>query len=850
MKNVRSVFVSYTNKSLDELAKEFSVSLTQGLSDQEVATRREKYGFNEMTSHEIGWQDVLIRQLKSPFIYLLLGVACVSFFLQNHFDAIVILCVVCLNTFFGFFQEYRASKALAFLKHYIFFTSKVLRNGKEVELQSKELVPGDIIVFYPGDIIPADVRFIEDQNLTVDESALTGESLPIKKVSGVLAGVHEIFKAFNIGFSGTTILSGKGKAIVFATGSSTTLGDIAVLTGETVRVTSFAKGIAQFSTFIIRLMVISLVTIIAANLLIKGTNVNLIELILFACALAVSVIPEALPIVTMFALSQGAVRLANLKAVVKRLSAIEDLGNVEVLCSDKTGTLTENISKVEGIYGDQTRNILLLAALMVTDQEKSGHTSKGFDGALYTALTPDEQKTLESYQKIAEIPFDPQRRSSAILVKKDGTVQLISRGASETILAQCQLLDDEKKATIKKWITDEGLQARRVIALAKKEIPGAIPQGRDLHDQEVNMEFLGMVSFGDPLKKTALAAVKKARDLNVEIKILSGDAAEVCGAIAYQVGLVKDYTEVITGDVFAQYSDEKKYEAVNKYAVFARVSPQQKYEIVTLLQRDRAVAYVGDGINDAPALKVANVALAVQDAAGIAREAADIILLKKSMMVIVDGIEEGRKVFANTLKYIRTTLSSTFGNFYSVALVSLFLDYLPLLPVQLLLINFLSDFPMLSIATDNVKAAELKRPAKYDIHGIILIATVLGFVCSVFDFIFFARFHRLPAAVVQTSWFILNIVTAVSFIYSIRTAGPFYKASLPSRLLVILSLAVVSFSVMLPYTSFGQNFFYFVPLTSMHLIWIASIAVAYFLTTDVVKLMYYRMLEKRNGQAK
>jgi Mg2+-importing ATPase len=838
---IKKNFSPYTTKKIEAIAAQFNVSLETGLSDQEVKKRQALYGLNEITTKEKTWFDILLRQFKSPFIYLLLAVLVIAFLLGSYCDSLVIFVVVLLNTLVGFYQEYNAAKTLKFLRQYIVSLVHVLRDGKEVEVLSKDLVPGDIVILYPGDIIPADIRLISDQNVMVDESILTGESLPVKKESEPTAQeATEVFKANNIGFWGTTIISGKAKGIIIATGLQTTMGNISQLTIQTERISSFSKQIAQFSLFILRLIFISLIIAFAAQFIVKGSKVNIIELILFASALAVSIIPEALPIITTFALSQGARRLAKKKTIVKRLSAIEDLGNIQVLCTDKTGTLTENVSRVESVFGNNEREIVFYASMVVSFEKENLRKMKGFNAALFEYLTPEEHTKLDDYKVVAEIPFDPQRRRNVVLVHHDDMYELIDRGSAEEIISRCVGIDESTKKIIEDWIKSEGLKGRRVLGVAKKEVDVKEIKTFDINKEEHDFIFLGLIAFGDPLKKTAINAINKAKLLKIQIKIISGDAQEVCGAVAYQVGLIKDPSDVMLGEEFAKKSDREKLEIVKNYNVFARVSPQQKYEIITYLQQEKEVGYVGDGINDAPALKIANVALAVQDAAGIACEAADIILLKKSLMVIVDGIEEGRKVFANTLKYIRYTLSVSFGNFYAIAFASLFLDYLPILPAQILLVNLLSDMPMISIATDNANPEELKRPARYDIRGILALATILGLVSNIFDFIFFGLFVQTSPKVLQTSWFVENILTAIAFLFSIRTSRVFFKTVRPSWTLLILSGISILIALCLPFTSIGQYFFSFTPVKLEYILWIFGITIAYFITTEIVKVLYYQ----------
>lgn len=846
MSDSKNIFSGLTIKSVAQIAKEFNTSPETGLHPSDITRLQKNYGLNEIKGKEVRWFDILLRQFMSPFIYLLLATAIVYFFLESPFDAIVILCVVVLNALLGFVQEYRAYRALKTLENYIVSSVSVRRGGKEVEIVSNQLVPGDIVILYPGDIIPADIRFVQDQDITVDESALTGESNDTIKDGNTLDHqVTEPFQAKNIGFCGTTIVSGKAIGIVFATGANTTLGDISLLTAQTIRLGSFEKNIARFSTFIIRLMIISIIIVFCANIIIRGSNIDILQLILFASALAITVVPEALPIITTFALSQGALRLAHHKAVVKRLSAIEDLGNIEVLCTDKTGTLTENESLVEDVYGADARQVVLQAYLVVTALEKKLEHSKGFDYALYRYLNKNEHASIINYKHLAEVPFDHIRLRNLVLICHDSKCELIVRGAPEGVLQLCSDIDEQRKEQMNKWIQDQGRLGRRVLAVAKKVVAVSQSNEYDLLALERDLQFVGLIAFGDPLKKTSIEAVARARALGITIKILSGDMPEVCGDVAQKIGLIDDASQVITGQEFDALSQIEKAKIVQKMAVFARVSPQQKYEIIVLLQKEKDVAYIGDGINDAPALKVANVALVVQTATAIARDAADIILLNKSLMVVVEGVAEGRKVFANTFKYVRSMLASTFGNFYSLALASMVLDYFPMLPIQLLLLNLMSDLPMIAIATDTIDADELQRPAKYDMRGLVIFSLFLGSIATLFDFVFFGLFYHLAPALLQTSWFIESLLAELVFVFSVRTHGPFFKASMPSWTLLGFSIGMGALGVLLPFTYFGQRVFSFVPLEIHLLSTIGIIIVAYFIATDVVKVLYYRVVNSQ-----
>lgn len=840
-------FINYTSKTRKEISRELKVREDYGLSNDEAKKRTAQYGYNELISEKVSGRDILLRQLKSPFIYLLVFAACLAIILQESIEGMMIFGFVIINSAIGFFQEFRSEQTLRLLKQYVIKRARVRREGREDIINSKELVPGDIVILETGDVIPADIRFLEENDLMVDESILTGEAVPIKKICKKLSKqAGQIYEAQNIGFSGTTVVSGKGAGIVLATGRNTSIGEIAKLTLETIKTTSFEKGISKISKFILRLISVTLVFVFLANLAIKGGRTDMIELIIFSIALAVSVIPEALPIVTTFSLSRGALRLAKKKVVVKRLSAIEDLGGVEILCTDKTGTLTENKLTVDNIYSNNKQQSLFYASLSSSFlNNKIREPNNAFDIALYDKLSSGEKNDLTEYSRLSEIPFDPERRRNSVLIKKGAKSELIVRGAAEEVVSHCTNLTAKERNKIQKWIFDEGNKGHRVLAVAKKTIK---QQGSYSKIEEIKrIYFIGAISFADPLKKTASDAVKRAERLGIQVKILTGDSAQVAGAVALQVGLVKSFKDVITGSQLEKLSYSKKIQALKKYSVFARVSPRQKYNIIELLEKEKEVGFLGEGINDAPALKIANVALAVQDAADIARESSDIILLKKSLEVIIDGIEEGRIVFANTVKYIKATLISNFGNFFAIATASLLIDFLPMLPVQILLLNLFSDFPMISIATDNVDNHDLKRPINYNLRDIISISIILGAVSTIFDFMFFALFYQISPSVLQTNWFIGSVITELVLIFSVRTKLFFLKAKRPSWIIIGLSVLIAGLTIVFPFTAFGQEVFRFVRPSHTHIIWIVAIVIAYFAVNEIAKSLYSKFFNHKDG---
>ncbi len=748
----------------------------------------------------------------------------------------MIFLFVAINAAVGFYQEYRSEQTLRLLKKYLVPRTRVRRNGQEQIIESKNLVVGDVVILSAGDHIPADIRFVELTDLMIDESALTGESAPTAKSAEPLKKeTKQIFEACNIGFAGTSVASGRAIGIVVAIGVNTTFGGIASLVRQTNHTSSFEKGMNQFSRFILRLVGVTIVIIFAANILIKGNTVHVFDLVLFSVALAVSVIPEALPVVTTFCLARGAGRLIKQKVIIKRLSAIEDLGSIDILCTDKTGTLTENRLSVDSVYGNE-EEVLFTAAFGSSNLlKKMNRSNNAFDQAIISKLTPKNRESIASCRHINELPFDPVRRRNSMLVECGGKIRFIVRGAIESVLP-LSVGGFSKNQELITWIQEQGKNGNRVLAIGERNGVGI---GLDLIQEENNFHFLGCIAFSDPIKKTTAHAIAAAKNLGVQIKVLTGDSPDVAGAVAIKLGLISSSDELLTGAKFDKLSAEEQYVAVKHTSVFARVTPEQKHKIVSLLQKDADVGFLGEGINDAPALKAATVGIVVQDAADIARQAADIILMKKSLMSIVDGIQEGREVFANTIKYIRATLSSNFGNFFAVSAASLLTTGLPILPLQILLLNLLSDVPMIAIATDTVDSGELKKPRGYDVKDIALGAIMLGVVSTVFDFIYFALFRLGPLPVLQTNWFIGSVITELIFLFSIRTPRFFLKAKKPPLGILILTAGVFALTIVIPFTAIGKNFFHFVPPTQAHLLVILGVALAYFATTELVKFLYY-----------
>lgn len=839
-------FSDYTTTDIENVFRDFKTS-TQGLSEKEVKNRQTVYGLNEVKVKETGLLDVLIRQFKSPFFYLLFVVSIISLLIGEKIDSVVIFLFILINTSLGFFQEARAVRTASLLKKYLPQKTKVIRDGEIKIIEQQFLVPGDVVIIEAGNIVPADLRVIETENLIVDESVLSGESVPIPKISETLSEkAQEIFEAKNVVFGGTSIISGESEGIVLATGKNTVIGEIAKLTAETARQSVYERDLLNLSRLVLRIVVATGVVVFLANLIVRG-GANALQFLSFSIALVVSIIPEALPVVVTFALSQGALRMAKKKVIVKRLSAVEDLGDIEVLCIDKTGTITENKLWLHGIYSADKNRCLLYGFLASSCIENGAESIRDpFDVALFREVPRETRRYSRKIKTICEIPFNSFRMRNSVLVKMpEKDKLLIVRGAPEIILRLSSKLEGEAdRLKIEKEIEKEGREGKRVLAVAFKKFK----EDEFSDDDEKGLTFLGYFSFHDPLKSKANEAIHSAKEMGIQIKIITGDSKEVAGKIGKEVGLITDPEKVILGETLDSLSSDEFEKACHEFSVFARISPKTKYEIVESLEKKYEVGFLGEGINDAPALKIANVAIAVREGVDISREVSDIILLQKDLRILVDGIEEGRKIFSNINKYIKCTLASNFGNFYSIAAISLFIPFLPMMPVQILLVNLLSDFPLIAVASDNVDAKELKKPKLYKLESMILLVFCLALVSTIFDFVFFGLFFKAGERNLQTLWFIESIVTEILLIFSIRTSGLFFKAKFPSFPLAALAVITIATTVFLPFTQAGHEFFHFVSPPINSLMIVLSLLIGYFFLSEIVKLIYFKYYTLKNNR--
>jgi len=825
----------------------------KGLSSQEAKKRLEENGLNEIAKKDkkSGWM-ILLQQFTNPLIFILIVASIIAFFLGESADAIIIIVIVSINGILGFVQEFRAEKTVRALRKLIAQEAKVLRDGKKIEIESKFVVPGDIVYLNIGDIVPADIRLLHQEEMSIDESSLTGESVPVIKTTAITPDERTLPQYLkNIAFMGTHVMSGNALGVVISTGENTSFGKTASYLKEPEIISDFEKSINSFSNFLLKIILVMTFFIFIANSVLQH---GVLESFLFALALAVGITPEALPIIITICLSKGAQNLAKAHVVVKRLSSIEDLGNTDLLCTDKTGTLTEGKLSLENYLSldEKTNDELLIYGLLCNDAIVGKNKVEGniIDRAIWESDQKD--KVMAEYKKYKILDhneFDFKRRRMSVVVQApDGKKYLVVKGALESLVQVSNKVrmtegdleingrhSDEHMDTVNKYRT----QGYSTIGIAVKEWDS----DQSSKEDEKDLTLLGFLSFIDPPRKSAKSSLSKMRKLGVDIKVLSGDDPLVTEAICKKVNLEIQGGKIITGDEL-DFMDEKEFaETIEKYNVFARISPDHKYRIVKTLNTgpERTVAFLGDGINDAPAIKIADVGISVNTATDIAKEAADIILLEQGLDVITEGIIEGRKIFTNITKYILNTVSANYGNMFTVAASSLFLKFIPLLPSQILLNNLITDTPMLAIATDTVDQEQLKKPKKLDLKMIRTFMTFFGFMSTFFDMILILTlffYFKAEPNLFRTAWFFESALSEVVVTFAIRTKKPFYK-SRPGKLLSAISVMVVISLFLLVFTPLG-HYFEFVQLDGYMLAFICLIVLTYFTTAEIVKKHFFK----------
>lgn len=779
---------------------------------------------------------LFIGQFQSPLMLLLIGAVILSAFLGDTSDVFIILFIVLSTGFLSFFQERNAGRFVAALQSMIALKSSILRDGKKQEILSSTIVPGDIIFLKAGDMLPADCLIIEANELHANEASLTGESYPTAKIAGIVDAKTELTKRTNCLWEGTNIVSGTAKALVINTGSKTIFGAIAKSASATVE-TKFEKGIKDFGYFLMKITLVLSIFILIVNLL---NHKSAIESALFALALAVGMAPELLPAITTIAMSAGAKRMLAKKVIVKKLASIQNLGEVNLLCTDKTGTITEGAIIVAGaVDGLGTENDFVKELAYW-----NAYFETGYANPIDEAIKKLQVETKANPTKLGEIPYDFIRKRLSIAIITDTNKLLISKGAFNNIMSICTTVRlsngtvesiEKHKAEIEKKYEEFGIKGLRSIGICYKNINfNAI-----VKEDETAMIFAGFILLEDPVKMGIIETIEELKKLQVHLKIISGDNKNVAQSIALKIGIINPI--VMTGQELFSTSPEALKHLVGKTHIFAEVEPQQKEHIIQALRKTYTVAYVGDGINDVSALTAADIGISVENAVDVAREAADFVLMEKDLAVIIDGIKEGRKTFANTLKYIFINTGSTFGNMFSVAIASLLLPFLPMLPKQILLTNFITDFPYLTIASDNVDQEQLNKPGKWNLKFIRNYMIIFGIHSSLFDVITFLILYyllKVKESAFQTAWFVESILTELFILFIIRTHKNFFKSK-PGKYLFILSILGLMLTVTLPYLPIASTIGLSpIPLLNMGIMLI--IVLIYIITADLLKVWFFK----------
>ncbi len=819
--------------SQSELIERLQTSFS-GLSQKEAEKRLVEYGQNIVGKKTANALIVLGRQLKSSLVYLLVTASVISYGINDYTDGTIILLILITNTSLGFYQEYKSEKIIEKLSQFITKQVRLKRDGKMGLRDDSQIVPGDVLTVREGDIVPADVRLFEVDYLQVNESQLTGESVPvIKRVSTASNASPETLL-----YTGSSIEKGVGTGVVYATGRDTDLGTIAKLSTETKKQTQYEKTLQSLSALLVRITLIGLALIFIAKLLLSSGHYDIPSLLLFVIALAVAVVPEVLPVISTVTLSVGAMKLAKKHVVVKRLSSLEDLGNVNLLCTDKTGTLTENKMVIRSIASsDDDLFQKLMYATITPLKGKKRRSQNSYDDAFLNYVQAQVAREAKELSIVKEIPFDPDVRRNRVILEDAKTHEqyLVAAGAPEMLMS---ISTSGKKSEYSHALIEEGKSGLHHLALAYKEV--VYTDDFDILKNEHGMHFLGYASFEDPLRPSTKTTIQHAQKLGIKIKVLTGDSREVAEYVGKQIGLVQESEHVYLGDELETLSPEEFSATVLSSNVFARVSPAQKFNIIAALKKEYVVAYQGDGINDAPALKLADVAIAVNTATDIAKENADIVLLNKSLEVIVNGIKYGRSIFVNINKYVAYTMVSNFGNFIALGILYLLSTDLPLLPVQVLLTSVIADIPLITVSTDTVDDTEVTRPEKHNMKEIILLSLVLGVPTALFEILYFAFVKSQPEKQAQTSLYVF--ITFLSFVvfYAIRNRGHFWKTRAPSHLLNVSFLLASVFSLAIVYIPQFQSWLSFASLPIASVITIFALMAVYLFAIDFVKVFYYR----------
>ncbi len=822
---------------------------------------------------------ILLAQFNNPIILLLAVSAVLSYLLDDATNAWIILAILLASGLLGFWQERSAANAVARLLAMIETKTTVLRDGVPVEIPLPDVVGGDVVLLRAGTLIPGDCRLLESNSLFVDEATLTGESFPVEKSVGVLPSETPLSRRANVLFLGTHVISGTATAVVVRTGRSTEFGQVSSRLEQRPPETGFERGLRNFGNLLIKVTLVLVIVVFAVNVYFKRP---VVESLLFALALAVGMTPQLLPAITSIVLASGAKAMAEAQVIVKQLLAIENFGSMDVLCSDKTGTLTEGIVQLhsaENLAGEQSEKVLRLAYLNAAFET-------GFKNPIDEAVRSFREFDLSGVRKLDENPYDFVRKRLSLLVDDQGTALIITKGALANVVEVCDFAESpagdivpiaSQRESITRRFTELSEQGFRVLGLASRAMTGtqvddcvglisrnALASGSDgqatfepdasafrlmVSEQSVarinnsderEMTFLGFLVFFDPPKAGIAETLRQLEQLGIGLKIITGDNRAVARTVGRQVGIREP--RILTGSELRRLSDDALRTQARNVDLFAEVEPNQKERIILALQKSgHIVGYLGDGINDASALHAADVGISVASAVDVAREAAQVVLLNKDLGVLVQGVREGRKTFANTLKYVFFSVSANFGYMFSIAIASLLLPFLPLLPVQILMVNLLADFPAMALATDSVDPEVIDRPRRWDVRALTRFMLMFGLSSSTFDFLTFGCLllgYKATIAEFRTGWWIVSVMTGVVIMLAVRTQRPFFRSQ-PGRWLLIAASSVAVVAVLLPFSPFAAALEFVPPSLSLFAI-IAGIAVLYGITMELLKRIYFR----------
>ncbi|MFO3666680.1 magnesium-translocating P-type ATPase [Anaerococcus kampingiae] len=836
MKDFWSYDKDYVLKSLD--------SSEAGLSSKQASDRIESYGKNVFKKRKSESQFMIfLSQFKSPITMILIFAAILSIFMKDYSDGIIILIIIMISSILSYLHESKAKDAVKKLLYSVSVTSSVLRDGKFVELDNADLTFGDIISVKTGDMIPADCLLLEGNSLSTDESSLTGETFPVEKISGKIPANTTLSERKNVLWMGTHVISGSGKAVVVNLAKDSEFGKITASLSQKDSDTDFEKGIKDFGSLILHVTSLLIGLIFIFNIIL---NKPFLESFMFALALSVGLTPQMLPAIISVNLSQGAKRMSEEGVIVKKLNAIENFGSMTIMCSDKTGTITKGKVKLDSALnfnGEKSGDLSKFAAI-------NSYFQEGYANPIDQAILSANKEDFSAYKKLFEIPYSFENKILSILVKTGPDLSnknlMVTKGAFESIVNISKFYEkadgyvgkiDEIKDQIFDLFSKFSSQGFRVLGLAYKDLSGE----SDFENEKAeDMIFKGFLLFIDPLKEDIKEVISQMNDLGVALKMITGDNCEIAKNIGSQIGL--DPERILLGQDLSSYSISQLNKKVLDIDIFAEISPNQKEKIIRAYKEaGEIVGYMGDGINDAPAIKQADVGISVDTAADTAKDAASIVLLQNSLRVLLSGIKEGRRTFINTLKYIFVATSANFGNMFSMAGASIFLKFLPLLPKQILLTNLLTDFPSLQIASDSVDKSWLEKPVKWDMKFIKKFMIVFGITSSLFDYLTFfvlIFIFKSDEKLFQTGWMLESVISAMIVMLIVRTARPVIKSK-PSKglLIAILSVSIVLISII--YSPIN-SYLGLVKLPLKALVSMLGISIIYALFAEVLKRKFYK----------